>query len=81
MPSLAANLQLTSVPYPVIGEENVSIIITNTSQNFTALRSPQVETAQATLLAFAEAAAFELDIALDALSQLSKAIDVSFFAI
>jgi hypothetical protein len=77
MPSLAANLKLATVPYPVITGANVSIIFTETSENFTAVQSEQVDTLQVSLLAFAEAAAFELHIALHALPELSESLDVS----
>jgi hypothetical protein len=76
MLSLAANLQLASLPYPAVADANVSIIFSEASENFTAVRSPQVDTRQAALLAFAEATASELDIALHALPVLPDAIDV-----
>jgi hypothetical protein len=78
MLSLAANLQLAAQPYPVVMDANVSIIFTKASENFTAMRSPQVDTLQATLLAFAEAAAFQLDISLQALPELPDSLDVCF---
>jgi hypothetical protein len=76
MKSLAVNLQLSFLPYPVVADANVSIIITDASENFTAVRSPQVDTLQATLLAFAEAAAFELDVLLRAMPELPESFDV-----
>jgi hypothetical protein len=76
MMSLAANLQQASLLYPVAAEANVSIIISETSENFTAVRSPQVDALQASLLAFAEAAAFELDVSLRALPELPDSVDV-----
>jgi hypothetical protein len=78
MPSLAANLKLSRLKYPVVTDTNVSMIFTETSDNFTALRSPEVDTLQESLLAFAEATAFELDVALQALPELAGSIDVRF---
>jgi hypothetical protein len=74
MPSLAATLQRSSVPYPVVADANVSIIITEGSENFTAVRSPHVDALQESLLAFAEAAAFELDLSLRTLPELPDSI-------
>jgi hypothetical protein len=76
MPSLPACLQQSSALYPVISEANVSIILTETSGNFTSVRSPQMDTQQASLLAFAEAAALELDVSLRALPELPYSIEV-----
>jgi hypothetical protein len=76
MPSLAVNLQHAWLTYPVVAQANVSIIFTGGFENFTAVRSPQVDTLQPSLLAFAEAAAFELDVALRALPELPDSIDV-----
>jgi hypothetical protein len=78
MPSLAANLQLSSLNYPKVTDANVSIIFTEASENFTAVLSPEVDTLQVSLLAFAEAAAFELDIALKELPEFADSIDVRF---
>jgi hypothetical protein len=78
MLSLASSLQLASHPYPVVVDANVSIIFTEASENFTAMRSPPVDTLQATLLAFAEAAAFQLDISLRALPELPDSLNVCF---
>jgi hypothetical protein len=78
MPSLAANLQLSSLNYPEVSDANVSIIFTEASENFTAVLSPEVDTLQVSLLAFAEAAAFELDIALKELPEFADSIDVRF---
>jgi hypothetical protein len=76
MLSFAATLQLASQPYLLVADANVSIIFTEASGNFTAMRSPQVDTLEATLLAFAEAAAFELDISLRALPELPDSLQV-----
>jgi hypothetical protein len=78
VPKLAANLQLTSLQYPVVADASVSIIITAVSENFTAVRSLQVDTLQASLFAFAQAAVFELELALQALPDLHDAIQVRF---
>jgi hypothetical protein len=78
MPSLAASLQLASQSYPVVVDANVSIIFTEAFENFTAMQSPQAHTLQATLLAFAEAAAFELDMTQRALPELPDSLDVCF---
>jgi hypothetical protein len=75
MPSLAATLQRSSQPYPIVADANVSII-TEVSENFTAVRSPQVDTLQESLLAFADAAVFELDVSLRELPELSDSIHV-----
>jgi hypothetical protein len=76
MLSLAANLQLASPPYPAVADAKVSIFFSAASENFTAVRSPQVDSWQAALLAFAEATASELDVALQALPELPDAINV-----
>jgi hypothetical protein len=81
MPSLAATLQRSSLPYPVVTEANVSIITTAASENFTAVRSPLVDTLQESLLAFADAAVFELDISLRELPELPESIQVHFFVL
>jgi hypothetical protein len=78
MLSLAANLQQALHPYPLVIDANVSIIFMEASENFTAMRSQPVDTLQATLLAFAESAAFELDISLQALPELPDSLDVGF---
>jgi hypothetical protein len=80
MLTLAANLQLASLPYPLVVDANVSIIFTEASENFTAMRSPQVDTLQPTLLAFAEAAAFELDSSLWAFPEFPDLLSVCFSA-
>jgi hypothetical protein len=76
IPTLAANLQLSPLLYPVVADANVSLIFIDNSANFTAVRSPQVDTLQASLLAFAEAAAFELEISLRTLPELTDSINV-----
>jgi hypothetical protein len=76
MPNLAANLKLSRLTYPVVTDSNLTMIFTETSENFTAVRSPEVNTLQESLLAFAEATAFELDVALQSLPELAGAIDV-----
>jgi hypothetical protein len=69
-------LQLAAQPYPVVVDANVSIIFTKASENFTAMRSPPVDTLQATLLAFAETAAFQLAGSLQALPELPDSLEV-----
>jgi hypothetical protein len=76
MSGFAATLQRASLPYPVVVNANVSIIMTEASDNFTAVRSPQVDVLQASLLALAEAAAVELELAVQALPELTDSIDV-----
>jgi hypothetical protein len=80
MRTLATNLQLAAQPYPVVMDANVSIVFTEASENFTAMRSPQVDTLQATLLAFAEAAAFQLDSSLRAFPEFPDSLSVCFSA-
>jgi hypothetical protein len=81
MPSLAATLQRTSLPYPAVADANVSIIINEGSENFTAVRSPHVDALQESLLAFAEASAFELDVSLRSLPELPDSIQARILAI
>jgi hypothetical protein len=76
MPTLAANLQLAPLLYPSVADANVSIIFTEASETFIAVQSPQVDALQASLLAFAEAAAFELEISLRSLPELPDSISV-----
>jgi hypothetical protein len=76
MSGFAATLQRASLPYPLVVNANVSMIMAEASANFTAVRSPQVDALQASLLAFAEAAAFELHLAVQALPELTDSIDV-----
>jgi hypothetical protein len=76
MSSFAANLQRASLPYPIVVIANVSIIMTEATVNFTAVQSPQVDSLQASLVTFAEAAAFELDVSLRALPEFPDSIDV-----
>jgi hypothetical protein len=76
MPSLAANLQHAPLLYSGVADANVSIIFTEASESFIAVRSPQVDASQASLLAFAEAAAFELEISLRSLPKLPDSISV-----
>lgn len=76
--SLGANLVLSPFLYPTVLEANISISFLDASRKFTVAQNPRVDSRASALEAFAEAAAFELAVAVRALPELPDSIGVCY---
>jgi hypothetical protein len=76
MPNLDANLHLSPFSYPAVIDANVSIIFPEGSRSFNAVVSPRMDTRALALQAFAEDAAFALEVAVRAVPDLPDSIGV-----
>lgn len=72
----ADSLDRSPLLFPTVLEANVSIVFPEASASFTAFQSPEVDGRAMSLVAFAEAAAFELELAVRALPELPDSIGV-----
>jgi hypothetical protein len=76
MPNIGASLKRSALGYPAVLDANVSIMFPEASGSFQAVRSPQMDTRELTLQAFAEDAAFALEMAVRAVPDLPESIGV-----
>lgn len=76
MPNFGTSLWTSSVTYPTISEANVSVYFIQPDDRFVSEQSPFTDSNSNTLEAFAEASAYELEVAIQTLTDLPDSLGV-----